>query len=341
MGTAGKKGGKKAAKRGGSSPDQVDELLERAKFLKLTSDLSFKEYFKKSEKVLISILRAFLPLPPGSSVVSAHVVDPESAGDGRKDGGKGGASPKTFVLDLKARILRRGPDTKGGVEETVNVEMQAWADPALMERALAYACRTYAGQLKRGEDYGRLAPVYSLVFTTEPVAAFEDVKGVRDEHVHVCTLRRLGSPDATMTRGLSFVVVELSKFRRGFAKARDARDPRAPWCWLLKNSAEMGREEYEGLLEKGGDMAEAARHLLELSRDERTRMLEEAREKQLMDERTRMDTRFREGGEEKQMEIALRMLGRGMAPADVAALTGLSRKAVDGLRRKARSKAGA
>ena len=45
-----------------------------------------------------------------------------------------------------------------------------------------------------------------------------------------------------------------------------------------------------------------------------------------------------QGIERGREEVALRMLGRGMAPADVAALTGLPEKAVDGLRKKARPK---
>ena len=77
------------------------------------------------------------------------------------------ASPshKLFVLDLRIQIRRK---INGILQDTeiVNVEVQTLAHQNFTDRVLAYVSRLYADQIKEGEQFKKLLPVYSIVFTT-------------------------------------------------------------------------------------------------------------------------------------------------------------------------------
>ncbi len=44
-------------------------------FLNLTQDLMFKTYFSKDKKVLLSLLKTFLPLPPGKTITDVSFLE--------------------------------------------------------------------------------------------------------------------------------------------------------------------------------------------------------------------------------------------------------------------------
>ena len=81
-------------------------------------------------------------------------------------------------------------------------------------------------------------------------------------------------------RGMRYIFVELKKFTKEVGKIVDPKDS---WCYLLKNSDRMTKEECEELSRKGRDMGEAVKHLWNLSQDEWTQEYLEAEEKQRRD----------------------------------------------------------
>ncbi|GHS95211.1 hypothetical protein AGMMS50276_09940 [Synergistales bacterium] len=98
------------------------------------------------------------------------------------------------------------------------------------------------------------------------------------------------------------------------------------------------------LATKTPKMNMAVSRLKQLSADERTRMLYEARELYVMDEMARIEGALKkgrleghreghlEGHREKAMEIARKMLNRGTEPKIIAEDTGLSVEELDNLR---------
>lgn len=171
-------------------------------------------------------------------------------------------------------------------------------------------------------------------------------------------MTRRGTPGRTLDDGLvTVVVVELGKFPAD-GRGLPGLGTDDTWCWLMKRSGTMRRRDYEDLTNKGGEMAEVARHLWRISRDETVRRIAEAREKERMDRESEVETArvlgreegheegreegFEEGiekGIEKGLKkAALRMLEGGMAPAEVAGFSGLPEKAVQALRKKDRRK---
>ena len=76
----------------------------------------------------------------------------------------------------------------------------------------------------------------------------------------------------------------------------------------------------------------AVARLMELSNDERTRMLYESRQKMEWDNRARMRGAREEGKLEGKLEIAHSMLADAMSPDLISKFTGLTTEEIEALR---------
>ena len=108
------------------------------------------------------------------------------------------------------------------------------------------------------------------------------------------------------------------------------------WLLFLKSERE---EELQMLAEKNPQLKKAVGVLLELSEDERTRMIEDAREKARRDKvaeiawakRTGVEQGIKQGLEKGLERVAKNMLQKQMPVSEVAELTGLSPEEVSEL----------
>ena len=264
---------------------QGEVPLNYIKPLCLTWDIAFKTFFKGHPDLLPSLLSSFLPLSKDSKIEEVFLVDPES-NPPSLDTPPG----KTFVLDMKVKIRRK---TKGILlpPETVNVEMQTTSQKHFTDRLLAYSARLYSGQIKSGERYETLAPVYSLVFSTVNINKFK-VRGLEESHYHICSMRREGTPDVVVSDGIKFVIVELAKFSKGLNELLDGRDQ---WCYLLKESENLDERDFGELERRGPEMGQALGYLWKLSQDEAIKEQLEAAEKQRKDRQAQLDWAIEEG----------------------------------------------
>ena len=257
--------------------------------LNVTLNAAFKAFFE-DEELLISILQDFLPLPEGYKIEEVSLMDGEETPEQLQPEGK------TYRLDLKVKLFKKGAD--GGLDEAeiVNVEVQTTSYPRFTDRILAYASRVYSSQLSRGQDYGSLKDVYSLVFTTHNLREFDELS---EQYYHVCDVRRVEPPHLRMTKGLQFVMVELDKFMKG---VRELEGQREAWCWFLKNSRELiDTIKEEELKRKGKNMGQAIKRLWKLSADEYLREAAEAEDKFRRDHQESLRA-SREEGERKGRE---------------------------------------
>ena len=110
-----------------------------------TNDFAFKKTFGSPENkvALISLLNAILTLPV--PIVDVTIENPYNLKDFHDD--------KLSILDIRAA------DQRGAIYD---VEMQLSASSGLVKRIVFYGCEVYAGQLKAGDDYSELKPVYSI-----------------------------------------------------------------------------------------------------------------------------------------------------------------------------------
>ncbi len=303
-----------------------DESLDE--FLGLTNDVAFKVFFKENTQLLNSLLEDFLPLPKNSRVVKVDVLNPEIESDELKK--VGGEEGKKFILDLKVAFERS--DTEEKQPEIANVEMQTTSEIHFADRLLAYSARLYSRQLKAGDSYKSLAPVYSLIFMSKNLRQFEEIK---DEYYHICTIRRATKPDLILSRGMCFVIVELEKFKK---KIEELKGQREDWSYLLKNSGNMNKKEYEILQNKGGIMAEAVKSLWNMSKEEGLREYLEAVEKKEMDRISDLESAREDGlkrGERKKArEIARELLAAGTDYKFIAKITGLALEEIEKLKQE-------
>jgi predicted transposase/invertase (TIGR01784 family) len=110
-----------------------------------TNDFAFKKTFGSPENkvALVSLLNAILTLPV--PIVDVTIENPYNLQDFQND--------KLSILDIRA------VDQRGAIYD---VEMQLSTHSGLVKRIVLYGCEVYAGQLKAGDDYAVLKPVYSI-----------------------------------------------------------------------------------------------------------------------------------------------------------------------------------
>ena len=110
-----------------------------------TNDFAFKKTFgsQGNTLALISLLNAILNLRV--PIVEVTIQNPFNPQDFHDD--------KLSVLDIRA------VDQHGAIYD---IEMQLSASPGLTKRIVFYGCEVYAGQLRAGDEYDELKPVYSI-----------------------------------------------------------------------------------------------------------------------------------------------------------------------------------
>jgi len=115
------------------------------RYLDPKADIVFKKIFGQHPHLLISFLNAVLPLPEDSPIESLEYLSNEQVPviEGFK----------YTIVDVKCR------DSHG---RTFIVEMQVQWTASFMQRLLYGTSTAYVHQIRRGEEYDRLKPVYGL-----------------------------------------------------------------------------------------------------------------------------------------------------------------------------------
>ena len=324
--------------------DEIEVFLKNNRFLDLTNDLSYKAFFEGEKQcpLLISFLDCTLPLPEGSRVVKAVILNPEVYPEKLKAEGSKEKLGKTFILDLKIAFKR--VINGHTYQELCNAEMQTTQTPHLLDRIVVYGGRLLSKVLDQGDDFGKLTNVYSMLLTTENLKVFKDF----EDYYHVGKLIREGSRPVVLSDILTFTVVELKKFDKSLEELQTKRD-----CWLyfIKHSKELDVQACRILIEKGGAiMAEAISRLFEISKDSLLKEYEEARAKQQFDQSSREHAARQEGmekgiekgrmegiekGMEKgRMEVISQFLKANMSVEQICHITGLSKQEVLEIQKK-------
>ena len=170
-------------------------------------DLAFKRVFGEHANLLKSFLNAMLPLAEDAQIDSLEYLTPEQVPE----------LPGLFknsIVDVKCR------DTQG---RTFIVEMQMLWSTSFEQRILFAASQAYVKQLRSGQDYAGLQPVYALALTNQ---IFDRQT---DQFYHHYQIVNLQNPKRVL-KGLEFVFVEIPKFK---AKTRTDRLMQAKWLRFL------------------------------------------------------------------------------------------------------------
>ena len=273
------------------------------KILKPINDLIFKLIFgdDRNIDILASFLRSVLYLPE-DEYSHLTIVDPHSRIEKADD--------KTVVLDVKLH-------TKSG--KIIDIEVQVSDTPQMKDRIVVYTAKMLTEQLGKGDNY-KVKKVISIVITNYKLIAENETY----HNVYHLYDKNTGSK---FTDVLEINTLELPKIPQ-------ESDNTELWDWLKFLKAER-EEEFEVLAQKNPGIHKAFGVLKELSQDEKTRLLYEAREKALWDERARLEGAYvkgkSEGKLEGKLEVATNLLRKKMSYDAIIELTGLTYAEIEGL----------
>jgi predicted transposase/invertase (TIGR01784 family) len=176
-------------------------------------DLAFKRVFGEHKNLLQSFLNAMLPLAEDAQIEDLEYLTSEQVPE----------LPGLFknsIVDVKCR------DTQG---RTFIVEMQMLWTASFEQRILFSASQAYVKQMRIGQDYAGLQPVYALALTNQVFDKYSD------EYYHHYQIVNLQTPQRVL-KGLEFVFIEIPKFK---PKTRTDRLMQAKWLRFL---SEVGGE---------------------------------------------------------------------------------------------------
>lgn len=167
----------------------VNEMMA-GKYLDPKADLTFKLVFGEHKDLVMSLLNALLPLEPDGQITSVEYLSTELVPEnpGKKDS----------VVDVRCE------DQQG---RQFIVEMQMYWNQYFKSRVLLNASKAVVKQLKDGEGYNLIQPVYCLNLIND--IGFESGP---DEFYHDYAIVNVAHSDRII-EGLRFVFVELPKFR--------------------------------------------------------------------------------------------------------------------------------
>ena len=193
------------------------------KYLNPKADLIFKLVFGEHEDLMMSLLNALLPLDSDGQITSLEYVTPEMVPEN--------PSKKNSIVDVRCT------DQKG---RQFIVEMQLHWNEGFKQRVIFNASKAVVKQLKKGEDYTLIQPVYSLNFINEGIFQPDT-----DEFYHDFAIVNVEHSDRII-EGLRFVFVELPKFKpQNIAEKKMA----VLWLRFLTEISEATEEAPVDLLE--------------------------------------------------------------------------------------------
>ena len=239
------------------------------------NDMAFKKAFGSpgNEIALISLLNAILKLL--LPIVAVRIMNPYNLQDFESD--------KLSILDIKAT------DRTGA---TYHIEMQLTPFNGLVQRIVFYGCELYAGQLKAGDDYTKLAPVYSICIVAG-ILWKELKKGENAQKVHqrfrLCDLETGLVLDDT----LQIHTLELGRYNLTESELKTAS---AEDCWLywFLYADQYGPEELLKLFPEEAFQT-ATRAIIQIAEKTEDKAMYDAREKANRDFQTAISSAHQEG----------------------------------------------
>ncbi len=160
-----------------------------AKYLDPKADLTFKKIFGEHPDLVMSLLNALLPLEKGKEITDIHYLSPERVP--RTEEGKDSIVDVYCETNDKRQFI---------------VEMQMYWTTNFMQRVLFNSSKVYVSQMKQGDSFSNLQPVYSLnliddIFEPKMEEYYHYYHLVHDKYTH------------KVIDGFHLVFVELKKFK--------------------------------------------------------------------------------------------------------------------------------
>jgi predicted transposase/invertase (TIGR01784 family) len=289
------------------------KTLHMAHYLDPKNDLTFKRVFGEHKHLCMSLLNSMLPLenPIVSIEYQSGELIPELADVLRNT-----------IVDVRCK------DSKG---QQFLVEMQMYWTESFKRRVLLNASKAYVIQLDKSKDIKLLQPVYALNFVNE---TFEKSPEMKNEYFHHYKIVNIKNTEKQIA-GLEFFFVELPKFK---PQNRATQKLQELWLRFLTEINESTTEVPKELLEN--ELTREAVGYTEISAYTKGQLFTYDKWRiDILTERAALDDALEEGvakGMEKgiekgKIEVALKMLHKGIAIEEICDYTGLSKQQIEKL----------
>ncbi len=300
-------------------PD-VAEKLRAQKYADIMLDWTFKFVFGPSGKYqegLISLLNSIIP---EKRIESIEYLPTEMLGEV--------SGQRSSVMDLRCK-------SEDGTQFVV--EVQNYKEQGFFQRCVAYACKLFLEQNRRGVKYRDFLPVYVVAILSDKAShEMELYSHCRDQVIYDHTVIEKVS-GIFAPRTISIIFADTSKFSKDISDCADDVDR---WLFLLKHSERM--REYSDSFQ-----TEVFRRVLEVleissfTQEEYNMYYSEEEQKRIreaQDDAVREDAFAEgkaegreEGRDEANRETARRMLELGIDMKTILAVTGLSEDDISAL----------
>ena len=292
------------------SEENIDKTKENKKY-NLKNDIIFKTFFsrKGNEIFLIDFLEALLKIKIEEIQVKEEVNLETLAVE--EKGGR---------LDLQAKL-------NDGI--IVNIELQIKNHQNIEERTTYYSSKVISRETERGTEYKDITKVIMINILDYELLGF-------DEYISDTVIVLDKHREYEVLKGIKWYFIELPKFRKQNPNMNEKLNQ---WLVFLDD---YNKEAIKLAEEKNDTLKKARIEMNYLTGDAEVRRLAELREKWEMDRISEIGYAKREGikeGEkkgkkEKQIEIAKKMIKKGMEIKTVIEITGLDKKEIEKLLEK-------
>ena len=241
------------------------------------------------------------------------------------------------ILEIKtdSTIARKYPFEKAGridlktklKDGTIcQIEMQMTDKKNTIKRILYYWSRTYAEQIRRGEDYQELNKTIGIIITNYEV---EELKGIEDLNTK-WQISSNKNDKRLLTEDLELRIIEIPKAKRIIEKEKYNRI--AQWLLFLDNP---NTERVEEIVKDNEEVKKAKSVLYVMSEDEELQRLAELKEKWARDEssalRSAREDGMEEGAKKEKIEIAKKMKQKNIDVESIIEITGLTEEEIEKL----------
>lgn len=269
-------------------------------------DFAFKLLFgdPKNIDLLKALLIAILKVPK-DEFEDLKIINNELQREFQED--------KKGILDVRAK-------TKAGKE--IDIEIQVLATKYMAERTTYYWSKMYTNQIKSGDTYDKLKKCITINIV--------DFECIPLDKIHTSYHITEDETGYRLTEVLEIYYLELPKLEN-INIERDENETITQWMEFIDAKS---REVMEMLSQKNKDIKKAYDMLQVISKDEKARMAYEAREAEIHDQMTRIETAREEGAKKKAIKIAQNLLKMGFVIEQVAKASELSVEEVEEIKKK-------
>ncbi|HDR4764666.1 TPA: Rpn family recombination-promoting nuclease/putative transposase [Bacillus thuringiensis] len=268
----------------------------------LRVDFAFKQLFgvEGNEEILISFLNALLQSSLEETITSLHIEDPHLPKQHEDD--------KLSILDLRATL-------NNGIK--VNIEIQVRDKKDMKERSLYYWSGVYYTQMKKGMSYRDLRQTICINLVDFIMFPEEE-----DFHNVGVVMNRKSKRVITEDMELHFIEIpKVIKEWRG-DRLNPWKDTLVRWLLLFPahEDERLTTVLEEIAMEKDPVLKRAIQNWEHMSSDESFRRLYEAREKELRDKASEIETAV----EKEKKQIILNLYKMDLSLEKIAEAVGLS-----------------